>query len=73
MTCKEIVEKYLRDNGYDGLTDGECACGLEDLMPCGDFGSDCVPGYKVPCPGPDKCPAGGDCEFHISPEKQEQS
>ena len=72
MNCKEIVEKYLKDNGYDGIAGEECGCVIGDLMPCGEFGYDCVPGYIAPCPGPEECPLGGDCEFHISTEKQEQ-
>lgn len=42
-----MVEKYLKDNGFDGLyCAGECGCQLSDLIPCdGDF-SGCEPGYK---------------------------
>jgi hypothetical protein len=51
MTVKEIVEKYLKENKFDGLFyDGcACGCGLEDLMPCGDNYSGCEAGYKYPC------------------------
>ena len=36
MTAKEIVKKYLDDNGYDGLVaeEIECACFNEDLFVC---------------------------------------
>lgn len=54
--CHEIVESYLRANGYDGLfndcdRDG-CACKLGDLIPCG-VGSvlDCQPGFISYGPG----------------------
>jgi len=47
MTVKEIVEKYLRENGYDGLYCEDCGCRLDDLIPCdwGDF-QDCKAGYE---------------------------
>ena len=33
MTVREIVVKYLRENGYEGLRakDGACACVLGDI------------------------------------------
>jgi len=41
MTAKEILERYLRENGYDGLYndsvqfgDEGCGCFLGDLFPC---------------------------------------
>ena len=47
MNIKEIVEQYLRDNGYTGLCGFECGCGLDNLMPCNapDI-SECVAAYK---------------------------
>lgn len=52
MTVKEIVEKYLRDNGYEGLAGDDCGCGLDDLAPCDNgFPSECVPAYRVMCDG----------------------
>jgi hypothetical protein len=71
MNVKEIVEKYLQDNKFDGLTGGTnfCCCSIEDLMPCGGMDKDiseCVPGYKIKCPIPEEC----GCESnHISSEK----
>lgn len=47
MTAKEIVAKYLTDNGYDGLCTELCGCLTEDLAPCGCGVDDCVPGYRV--------------------------
>ncbi len=69
MTVKDIVKKYLEDNGFEGLGCEYCCCGLEDLMPCdgcsvgGDV-STCKAGYIIPC-DPETCTADGDCPFHI--------
>jgi len=48
MTVRDIIMQYLQDNGYDGLFyPGECACVIDDLMPCeGDCG-ECEPGVLV--------------------------
>lgn len=71
MTVKSIIEKYLRDNGYDGLysDDYECGCEVDDLMPCEEPGIECRPGYKGPCLAAD-CEYGGECDFHIGLEKK---
>ena len=60
MDCKQIIKKYLKENGYDGLVDceNECGCELGNLMPCDGVIMDCEPGYK----GPD---LSGDCDFLI--------
>jgi len=58
MTAKEIIEQYLRKNGFDGLfvddwdTFGEdgCGCFLEDLCPCNPEWMDitkCKAGVRV--------------------------
>jgi hypothetical protein len=31
---REIVTAYLAANGYDGLANDECGCGLKDFAPC---------------------------------------
>lgn len=66
MIVKEMVHKWLDERHYDGLfnVDGDCACGLTELIPCEQDCSECQSGYKYPCP--DDC---GDHEFHISAEK----
>ncbi len=64
MTVKDIVKKYLLDNGFDGLAGDECGCEVDDLFPC-DSGHGCEPGVKVKCQ-PDNCPADGDCEWHMA-------
>lgn len=50
MTVREICKQRLEADGYDGLCnpDLECGCLLPDLMPCGECGRDCQPGYKGP-------------------------
>lgn len=53
MNVREIIKKYLDDNGYDGLCREECGCGKDDLFPCGDPGGSgeyCVPAYIRECP-----------------------
>ena len=47
MACViQIVEKYLSENGYDGLyNEGDCACLNGDLAPCGEIGGGCEAGY----------------------------
>jgi len=61
MTVSEIIEKYLKENGYDGLynLNGECACEIGDLIPCVDYCGDCKPGYK-------KSDPSGEYDFIIS-------
>lgn len=62
MNCKEIVKKYLEENGFDGLfACGECACTLEDLVPCCGTMADCQPGYKrAPRPNEQHLVSGGE-------------
>ena len=44
----KILNDYLKENGYGGLyLSGECACEVDDLVPCGGDPTDCCPGYKV--------------------------
>lgn len=44
-----IVREYLEGNEYDGLSSDECGCRADDLCPCGESCSDCVPGRLVKC------------------------
>jgi len=71
MNVQEIIIDWLTSHGYDGLynADGQCACKLGDLMPCGEPGIDCAPGYLAPCPGTASETCDGDCAFHIVAEK----
>jgi hypothetical protein len=57
MNVREIIEEYLKDNGYGGLVCDEipCGCVLGDLEPGGDCmcGDVCEAGYVHYC---DDCP-----------------
>jgi len=48
-----VVELWLRANGYDGLynTEGECACELTDINPCGEICDLCCAGHYKDVPG----------------------
>jgi hypothetical protein len=52
MTAQAILIEWLEAHGCDGLCymrqNGECGCGLDDLMPCMDSNniSECVPARK---------------------------
>ena len=62
MTVIQIIELWLKENGYDGLfnADAECACRIGDLVPCDEPCGTCLPGYQIPCP--ETC---GEHYFHI--------
>jgi len=68
MNVREITEKYLKDNGYDGLCDKdiECACKIGDLIPCcGSYDvSKCEAGHLIK----EEC-NGQYWGWHISTEK----
>ena len=68
MTLKELTQKALKDNGYDGLfnVDCPCACKADDLFPCGEPCDNCEPGYLGPCDG--HCESGK-CDWHIQRDK----
>jgi len=74
MTVRDIIQGWLRDNGFDGLFNpGECACLIADLMPCEDYIARCEPGYKGRCDlnDPNACEwcveEGG---FHVSDTRE---
>lgn len=62
MTICEILKKWLKENGYDGLYWDGCGCAIGDLMPCGEPNEDCSAGIFQPC----NC--GGGCDFHLGPK-----
>jgi hypothetical protein len=68
MNTKEIIRKYLQDNGFDGLwnQDDECGCEITDLCPCGNSFEFCEPGYKRPGE------IGEDFDFTVGPDKMEK-
>lgn len=58
MNLKKIVEKHVRENGFDGLCDDAgghlCCCRLDhDFMHCGEPAEHCESGYVFEC---DTCP-----------------
>jgi hypothetical protein len=64
MTCKEIIKKYLADNGFDGLCGDGCGCPIGDLMPCEGPCGDCVPAYEYETKQGNACEACAcDCPF----------
>ena len=76
-TVEEIVHHYVRkgmldhlvDMGYDGLLEeeGECACEIEDLFPCGkplEEVLSCRGAYKIRCRG--DCGLGLECLWHMT-------
>lgn len=67
MNIEEMVAESLKLHGYDGLfSEEECACLLDDLMPCEQPSEWCQAGYRKECDNKfDFCP----CNFHIEPEK----
>jgi hypothetical protein len=46
MEVVDIVREWLEKNGYDGLCNEECGCGLDDFTPCGYIKNDCLAAYK---------------------------
>lgn len=51
---------WLTLRGFDGLwSQGECACKVDDLYPCGER-QNCQPGYLTTCP-----PTCGEHDWHI--------
>jgi len=52
LTVCDILKQWLKDHGHDGLIgpEGECGCGLDDLIPCEDAFDGCCPAYRGPDP-----------------------
>ena len=65
MTTIEIVKKWLAENGYDGLCNEDCGCGIDDLVPCGEMGNGCVAAFKTR-DGYSPTPEGSDDENKIT-------
>jgi hypothetical protein len=77
----DMVERTLKADGFDGLfsEDGECACTVDDLAPCGEIQGSCSAGYSVACGAnsdggctvQDGCEGGADplFSFHILARK----
>jgi len=66
MKVAEIIEKWIEENGFDGLySPGNCGCEKSDLMPCDEYHSDCEPGYYVDTESEEYDP---DYNFMIGPD-----
>jgi hypothetical protein len=52
MTIKEIIVEKLKAIGADGLCNCDCGCTLDNLFPCGDVYSECMPAVRGKC-GPE--------------------
>ena len=64
MTVKEIIIKYLEDNGYDGLYDEMgCGCLINDFALCDSISAECMAGYKLP--------GNEECDYLVGPRKKE--
>lgn len=61
-TCLTIIRDHLKAHGYDGLSDGECGCGSDDLAPCCFDIRRCRPAYHWSCEGCSR--AADDAEDH---------
>jgi len=70
-TCTRLLDglqplalQALERGGFDGLfnDDLDCACVLEDLMPCDSPCMECCPGYRQPLTDEDRA---DDCEFRL--------
>ena len=51
MTVEKILREWLVAHRCDGLCGyDECGCGIDDFMPCGCSGLDCVAAKSGPVP-----------------------
>jgi hypothetical protein len=57
----DIIRAYLKANGYDGLCNDDCGCGMDDLAPCDRLGLDCEIAVKHYC---DKCRKKDTCDSY---------
>ena len=65
MTVKEIIEKYLKENGYGGILNVNvpCGCFLDDLVVCDGPCHECQPGYVRMCEEEDSEFSGHPCVY----------
>ena len=45
-TPLEMIRDHLEERGFDGLTNTDCGCSLDDLCPCGETPLTCGAAYK---------------------------
>ena len=68
ITVRDIVRNYLGRYCYDGLfnADAECACPLDDLMPCDCESIEyCEAGHLAKCAEGDQCETCADGGMHV--------
>lgn len=63
-TIKELISAGLKAGGFDGLFNSflDCACVIDDLMPCGNNCDNCEAGYIIRC----------DCRDHVVRDKPKE-
>lgn len=67
MTVKQVLAKAIKDGGYNGLYDDDCACDITDLVPCCCSNLyDCKLGYYQKLTAQQ---IEDDIDFIIGPEK----
>lgn len=78
VDVRAITEAYLKEHHLDGLfsVEGECACEMGRLVPCGEDCMDCRPGYKRPMTEKDCAAVGcvlcvGEGHWTIGPEESD--
>jgi len=62
MLVKDIVVKWLKDNGYDGLASEDCGCPVSSVPACDGYAGDfvyCKPAILVEC---SDCNSNEDCD-----------
>jgi hypothetical protein len=55
MNVREIIIKYLTENGFDGLCCEDCGCSKDQIVLCEQFCMDCQPAYKHDHPDCEAC------------------
>ena len=70
-TIRQIVEEYLKANGYGGLYGHLCCCEVDGLMPClNHLVGECSAGYLVEYKDGKECPCGEGCDWHVEEKKK---
>lgn len=71
INVDDVIELWLDNHEYDGLVfPGECGCGKDNLIACGESCLDCQAAYKVPIPSEEAKLYGDSCEWYSLSKKQ---
>lgn len=57
VSVEDILAKALIAEGYEGLCNDDCGCGLDNLAPCEHMWLDCVAAYAWVCAADPACRA----------------